>query len=119
MILALTIALALTVQAPTVSPTAADLVPVFGNTLVSTYPDGRKARAWLTADGRFEGEGRRGGRNAGTWRVRDGKVCFSLRRPIIVPGSYCTPIVRGGIGTRWTATAVTGETITVELVAGR
>ncbi len=115
MILALTIAAALMGQAPT----AADLAPVFGNTLVSTYPDGRTAKAWLTPDGRFEGQGRRGGRNAGTWRVRDGQVCFSLRRPIIVPGSYCTPIVRGGVGTRWNATAVTGEPITVQLVAGR
>lgn len=115
MIAALILASLLTLQTPTVT----DLAPVFGNTLVSTYPDGRMAKAWLTADGRFEGEGRRGGRNAGTWRVRDGKVCFSLRRPIIMPGSFCTPIVRGGVGTRWTATAVTGETITVQLVAGR
>lgn len=115
MISALTLALALTIQTPTV----ADLAPVFGNTLVSTYPDGRTARAWLSPDGRFEGQGRRGGRNAGTWRVRDGKVCFSLRRPVIVPGSYCTPIVRGDVGTRWNARAVTGEPITVQLVAGR
>lgn len=115
MIPALTLALVLSIQ----TPTAADLQPVFGNTLVSTYPDGRTAKAWLTPDGRFEGEGRRGGRNAGTWRVRDGKVCFSLRRPIVMPGSYCTPIVRGGVGTRWNATAVTGEAITVQLVAGR
>lgn len=115
MITALAISLVLAGQTPTV----ADLAPVFGNTLVSTYPDGRKAKAWLTPDGRFTGEGRQGGRNGGTWRVRDGKLCFSLRRPIIVPGAYCTPIVQGGIGTRWTATALTGETITVELVAGR
>ncbi len=115
MLTALAFSLALVGQAPT----ATDLAPAFGNTLVSTYPDGRKARAWLTPDGRFEGEGRRGGRNAGTWRVRDGKLCFSMRRPVMIPGSYCTPIVRGGIGTRWTAPAVTGETITVELVAGR
>ena len=116
MLTVLAIAAMLSQQAP---PTAADLAPVFGNTIVSTYPDGRTAKAWLSADGRFEGQGRRGGRNGGTWRVRDGEVCFSMRRPVPLPGSYCTPIVRGGIGTSWTAKAVTGETIRVQLVAGR
>lgn len=98
---------------------AADLAPAIGNTLLSTYPDGRTARLWLQAGGRYEGQGRRGGMNAGVWRVRDGQVCFSQRRPLPIPGSFCTPIVRGGVGTRWTAKAVTGETIRVELVAGR
>lgn len=100
-------------------PGAADLAPAFGNTLVSTYPDGRTARMWLQADGRYEGQGRRGGRSSGRWSVREGDLCFSQRRPIPVPRSFCTPIVRGGVGTKWTARAVTGETIQVELVAGR
>jgi hypothetical protein len=100
-------------------PGAADLEPAFGNTLQSTYPDGRIARMWLQPGGRFEGQGRRGGLSSGVWRVRNGEVCFSQRRPIPLPGSYCTPIVRGGIGTSWTARAVTGETIRVELIAGR
>lgn len=98
---------------------AADLVPAFGNTLISTYPDGRTARMWLAADGRYQGQGRRGGASSGVWRVRDGQVCLSQRRPIPFPRSFCTQIVRGGVGTRWTARAVTGETIQVELVAGR
>ena len=95
------------------------LTPAFGNTLVSTYPDGRTARTWLQSNGRYEGQGRRGGRSSGVWRVREGRVCFGQRRPIPVPTSYCTPIVPGGVGTRWTARAVTGETIQVQLVAGR
>ncbi len=101
------------------APTAADLAPTFGNTLLSTYPDGRTARMWLQPGGRFEGRGRRGGLSSGVWRVRNGEVCLSQRRPIPLPGAFCTPIVRGGIGTRWTARAVTGETIQVQLVAGR
>ena len=100
-------------------PAAADLAPAFGNTLLSTYPDGRTARMWLQADGRYQGQGRRGGASSGRWSVRDGQVCFGQRRPIPVPRSFCTPIVRGGVGTRWTARAVTGETIRVQLVAGR
>lgn len=100
-------------------PNASDLAPAFGNTLLSTYPDGRTARMWLQDGGRFEGRGRRGGLSSGVWRVRNGEVCFSQRRPIPLPGSYCTPIVRGGIGASWTARAVTGETIRVDLIAGR
>lgn len=100
-------------------PGAVDLAPAFGNTLVSTYPDGRTARMWLRADGGYEGQGRRGGRSSGVWNVREGDVCFRQRRPIPVPRSFCTPIVRGGVGTTWTARAVTGETVQVELVAGR
>ena len=101
------------------TPTAADLEPAFGNTLLSTYPDGRTARMWLQPGGRFEGRGRRGGLSSGAWRVRHGEVCLSQRRPIPLPGSYCTPIVRGGAGASWTARAVTGETIQVQLIAGR
>ena len=100
-------------------PSEVDLEPAFENTLLSTYPDGRTARMWLKRGGRFEGRGRRGGLSSGTWRVRDGQVCFSQRRPIPLPGSFCTPIVPGGIGSHWATTAVTGETIRVDLVAGR
>jgi hypothetical protein len=101
------------------SPGEAELGPVFGNTLVSTYPDGRTARLWMKSGGTYDGVGRRGEHTSGVWRVRDDRVCFSQRRPIPMPGSYCTPIVRGGVGARWTARAVTGETIQVQLVAGR
>lgn len=118
MYIALLTSLVIALQATPV-PTAADLAPAFGNTLVSTYPDGRTARTWLQPGGRYTGRGRRGGLSSGTWRIRDGQVCFSQRRPIPLPGSYCTPIVGGGVGTRWTARAVTGETIQVTLVAGR
>ena len=33
-------------------PSEADLGPVFGNTLISTYPDGRTARLWMKSGGR-------------------------------------------------------------------
>ena len=111
--------LAQTHSTPKASPTEHDLAPAFGNTLLSTYPDGRTARMWLQPGGRFEGRGRRGGLSSGTWRVRDGQVCFSQRQPLPLPGSFCTPIVPGGIGSHWAAKAVTGETIRVDLIAGR
>jgi hypothetical protein len=123
MILTTVFSLMLLLQAPSgerqAVPTEADLEPAFGNTLLSTYPDGRPPPRWLQRGGRFEGRGRRGGLSSGTWRVRNGQVCFSQRRPVPMPGSFCTPIVPGGIGSHWTAKAVTGETIRVDLVAGR
>ncbi|WP_339932092.1 hypothetical protein [uncultured Brevundimonas sp.] len=108
--------LMLSVQSPA---SASDLQAAFSNTLVSTYPDGRTARLWLAEGGRFEGQDRRGGRNSGVWRVRDGKLCLSQRRPLPMPGQFCTPIVRVAVGGSWTARAMTGETIRVTLVAGR
>ncbi len=36
----------------TAPPGEADLAAAFGNTLVSTYPDGRMARLWLQSGGR-------------------------------------------------------------------
>ena len=108
--------LLLSAQAPAA---ASDLQAAFRNTLVSTYPDGRTARLWLAEDGQYEGQDRRGGRNAGVWRVRDGKLCLSQRRPLPMPGQFCTPIVRVAVGGSWSTRAMTGETIRVTLVAGR
>lgn len=95
------------------------LQPAFENTLVSIYPDGRQALLWLEPNGRYTGRGRTGGRSSGVWRVRDGDICLNQRRPFPAPVTYCTPIVRGGVGTRWRAKAVTGEDITVEVRPGR
>jgi hypothetical protein len=62
----LTPALLLTATVLTAAPApAAGVAPAFGNTIVSTYPDGRTAKAWLQSDGTYLGEGRRGGRTSG------------------------------------------------------
>lgn len=101
------------------APGAAVLAPTFGNTLVSTYPDGRTARLWIAADGTYTGQGRRGDRTAGHWSVSRGRLCMRQSRPIPIPFSWCTPLpdtvdVAGG----WKAKAPTGEPIVVRLQAG-
>ena len=78
--------------APAVSPPA-QVEAAFANTIVSTYPDGRQAKLWLNPDGTY--------------------------RPIPIPFSWCTARVQGGVGATWTARAVTGEPIKVELKGGR
>ena len=88
----------------------------FGNTILSTYPDGRTARLWLQPSGDYTAMGRRGDRSRGRWRTSGDKLCLRQSRPIPAPFSYCTAIPSGR---SWTAKAVTGERIVVRLVEGR
>jgi hypothetical protein len=104
---------------PTLAAAPAALEPAFRNTIVSTYPDGRQARLWLRADGTYKGQGRRGFYNGGKWSVKGQKVCLKQTTPKAYPFSYCTKIVSGGVGTKWSGKAVTGEKISIQLVAGR
>ena len=97
-------------------PAAEAVKRAFGNTIVSTYPDGRKARLWLQPGGYYTAMGRRGDRSAGRWRLKGDKLCLKQSRPIPVWFSYCTAIPSGKT---WTAKAVTGEPIVVRLVKGK
>ena len=102
---------------PCLAAAGYSVAPAFGNTIVSTYPDGRTAELWLNAQGSYSGEGRRHDRSSGHWRVNGAKLCLKQSRPIPVPFSYCTPLPmsyqRG-----WSGKAPTGEAITIRLVQG-
>lgn len=100
-----------------VGPTG--LEAAYQGVIVSTYPDGRTARLWLSPDGTFKGTGRSGRRNAGRWSVKGERMCLKQSRPIPMPITYCTAMVEGGFGTTWTGKAVTGEPIRIELHEGR
>ena len=91
----------------------------FGNTILSTYPDGRTAKLWLKPDGSYTAEGRRHDPSRGHWRVKGNRLCLSQVRPVPSPFGYCTTIPSTGMGQAWPAKAVTGERITVKLVHGR
>jgi hypothetical protein len=89
----------------------------FNNTIVSTYPDNRKAELWLDPSGTYTAMGRRGDRSSGRWSIKGGKLCLKQDHPPIPPiFKYCTPIPSRD---RWTTQAVTGETVQVRLVKGR
>jgi hypothetical protein len=90
----------------------------FGNTIQSTYPDGRQGDLWLQPNGTYEALGRRGQRTGGQWTVRGTQLCLSQRRPFPVLLSYCTPIPARFTET-WNARAPTGEAIRVDLLRGR
>jgi len=90
----------------------------FGNTIVSTYPDGRKAELWLKPGGDYALKGRRGDRSSGHWSLRGPKLCLKQARPIPVPFNFCSPIPTNLTGGSWTAKAFTGETVQLQLVHG-
>jgi hypothetical protein len=93
-----------------------EIQKAFGNTIVSTYPDGRTAELWLKPSGDYTAMGRRKDRSSGHWRVSGDKLCLRQSHPLAVPFSYCTAIPSGE---SWSAKAVTGEPIQVRLVSGR
>ncbi|MBX7249318.1 MAG: hypothetical protein K1X35_09800 [Caulobacteraceae bacterium] len=98
---------------------ATGLDAAFGNTVVSTYPDGRTALLWLKPDGTYDAMGRRRTPSSGTWALKGDKVCLKQKKPRAVPFTYCTAVPTGGVGASWTGKAVTGEKIRIKLVAGR
>lgn len=97
---------------------AADASPLeraFGNTVVSSYPDGRTALLWLKKDGTYSAKGRRRTASSGSWSLKADKVCLKQAKPQAVPFRYCTELPSG---TSWKAKAVTGEPITLKIVKG-
>ena len=111
-------ALALAAAIPCLAAEASALHETFGNTIVSTYPDGRRAELWLHPDGSYDAEGRRHDRSSGHWKIKGEKLCLKQSHPFAFPFTYCTPLVQGGIGASWSGKAVTGEPIRIQLVRG-
>ena len=52
------------------------------------------------------------------WSLKGDRIYLKQQRPFRAP-SYCTNVVKGGVGTSWASKAVTGERIRVTVVAGR
>ncbi len=98
---------------------AAQLDAAFKNTIVSTYPDGRQGRLWLSKGGTYTAEGRKKDRSDGKWELKGDQICLKQSHPATLPLSYCTAVPPGGVGAGWSARAVTGEPIKVKLVRGR
>jgi hypothetical protein len=101
------------------APAGAEAVKAaIGNTIVETYPDGRKGEIWLAGDGSYTGEGRRHDKSDGHWSVSGGELCFKQSHPFVFGARFCTPIPKVSLGESWQAKAATGEPITVRVVPG-
>jgi hypothetical protein len=100
------------------APVAA-IEPAFGNTIVTSYPNGKITRTWLHPDGTYEARRANGERTGGVWKLKGGQLCITQKQPVYVPLTFCTPIVPGGVGVSWTAKGLMGEPVRNTLVAGR
>ncbi len=97
---------------------ATSVEAAFGNTIVSTYADGRTGELWLSPDGSYTAEGRRHDPSRGHWSVKGQRLCLKQVRPVPVPFSFCTAIPNVGMGQPWAAKAASGDAITVKVVTG-
>ncbi|CAN1504619.1 hypothetical protein MCEMIH16_00607 [Caulobacteraceae bacterium] len=95
------------------------LEPAFGNTIITTYPNGKSTRTWLHRDGTYEALRSNGERTGGAWKVKGDQLCITQKRPVYVPVAFCTPIVPGGVGASWAAKGLLGEPVRNVLAAGR
>jgi hypothetical protein len=91
----------------------------FGNTIVSTYPDGRSQKIWLHPDGAWTGLSRSHEDMAGRWTWKNGKVCLRQKIRPTLPFSYCAPLPQDAqVGAAWTAKDFAGTPIQLKLVRG-
>jgi len=111
-------AVVIVATAPMPAPSIA-LQPAFGNTIVTTYPNGKVTRTWLHPDGTYEALRANGDHTGGVWKTKAGQVCLTQKRPVYVPMAFCTPIVPGAIGASWSAKGLLGEPVRNTLIAGR
>ncbi len=91
----------------------------YGNTIVTTYPDGRIQEVWLQPNGAWTGIGRTHRSLAGSWTMKGEKICLRQQRPATLPFSYCTAFPeKAKVGDAWTSKDFFGTPIQVKLVAG-
>jgi hypothetical protein len=98
---------------------AADMHAAFGNTVVSTYPDGRSQKIWLHPDGTWDGLSRTGNALAGRWNMKGEKVCLRQTKPPTLPFSYCSAFPQHpDVGVQWTSKDIGGTPIRLTLEKG-
>lgn len=112
------LALALTLPATTVSA-APPIEAAFGNTVVTTFPDGRTQHLWFDQDGAYTAKGRRGQDSSGRWSLKGNQVCLRQLAPFPAPIVYCTPVPHDAATATWTSKAINGQQIKLKVVRGR
>jgi hypothetical protein len=112
-------ATAILLTAITPAAAASPVDAAFGNTIMSTYPDGRTAELWLHPDGSYTAEGRKGDPSNGHWSTKGEKLCLKQSKPVPTLISFCQAVPANGLRDGWTSKAVSGEKIAIKLVHGR
>jgi hypothetical protein len=111
------------IAAPVTAPVAAyatpHVEPALGNTVVSTYEDGRHGYLYLKAGGLYDYIGRKKDASSGKWILKGEQICLRQSKPIPVPMTFCTGFPsEGGIGTSWRSKAISGDPVTLQVVKG-
>ncbi|MBA4013579.1 MAG: hypothetical protein C0481_17085 [Phenylobacterium sp.] len=106
-------------QAPGLACAAPPIEAAFGNTVVSTFPDGKTQHIWFDAGGAYTAVGRRGQRSSGRWSLRADEICLRQLRPFPAPILYCTPVPDDAATAAWTSKALDGQPVRLKLVRGR
>ncbi|HEY0437632.1 MAG TPA: hypothetical protein VGC92_13410 [Phenylobacterium sp.] len=98
-------------------PGKPNVAAVFGNTIVSVYPDGRSQKIWIHPDGTWSGKSRRGLDLAGKWDTKGEKVCLRQTKPPTLPISFCQAFPKDpDVGL--TSKDLTGTPIHLKIVKG-
>jgi hypothetical protein len=92
---------------------------VFGNTVVSRYPDGGWVKHWFNPDGSYAAQFSDGRRLSARWSVSGERVCLSQMRPNMLIPRFCTDMIEAEIGQTWQSRDPLGRRVQNVLVAGR
>ena len=109
----------LTVACLAASPGRTEMSSVFGNTVVSRYPDGGWVRHWFNPDGSYAAQFSDGRRLAARWSVAGEQICLSNMRPNMLVPRFCTRMVEAEVGETWQSRDPLGRRVQNVLVAGR
>ena len=90
----------------------------FGNTIVTTYPDGAVSKVYLEPDGSYRSIARDGREDVGTWKAEKGRLCYypdgaPKGRPICAVG------LNKKVGDTWKVFQDDGASIKITIAAGR
>lgn len=103
-----------------VSPGRAEISnAVFGNTVISRYPDGGWVKHWFNPDGSYAAQFSDGRRLSARWTSNGERVCLSHMRPSMLIPRFCTDMVEAEVGETWQARDPLGRRVHNVLVAGR
>jgi hypothetical protein len=103
------------------SPAAADTwTGVYGNTITSTYADGRVVKVYVEPDHTYSILLPSGAKLKGTWADANGLSCFTLTDPPPAPGAKpsCFPLKEYVVGDTFSGEDATGK-YTGVISAGR
>jgi hypothetical protein len=113
------VALAVLIAGTAAAEPAPGVAAAFGNTVLSTYPDGRSQKIWLQPGGTWTGQGRAGQPLAGEWRIQGSQVCLRQTKPPTLPLSLCRTFPADAhVGSSWSSRDVLGTPVQLKVVNG-